>query len=198
MYRYVAIERQYCSGGQEIARILAKKLGYKLYDHEVLVETANRLELPAIYISDLEETSSTNPLFNLSQTALGGLNKKKSMPLSEQIYNMEKEVILDVAKNQNCVFLGRCAGGILNEKECLRVFIYADDSYRFRRGKNKEKIPEEKVESELKRVDKKRADFFTSHTGKKWGARDFFQISLNAAALDIETCVELLAAAVKK
>ena len=32
MYRYVAIERQFCSGGQEVASILAKKLGYKLYD----------------------------------------------------------------------------------------------------------------------------------------------------------------------
>ena len=58
MYRYVAIERQFCSGGQEVASILAKKLGYKLYDHDILVETANRLELPAIYVSDLEETSS--------------------------------------------------------------------------------------------------------------------------------------------
>ena len=197
MYRYVAIERQYCSGGQEIARILAKKLGYKLYDHEVLVETANRLELPAIYISDLEETSSTNPLFNLSQTALGGLSKKKSIPLSDQIYNMEKEVILDVAKNQNCVFLGRCAGNILDRKECLRVFIYAGDYYRLQRGKNREGIPDDKAAAELKRVDKKRADFFTSHTGKKWGSRDFFHISLNSSMIDVDTCVELLAAAVR-
>lgn len=197
MYRYVAIERQFCSGGQEVASILAKKLGYKLYDHEVLVETANRLELPAIYISDLEETASTNPLFNLSQTALGGLSKKKNMPLSEQIFHAEKQVILDVAKDQNCVFVGRCAGDILKEEECLRVFIYADDSFRLQRARNKEKIPMEKVESELKRVDKRRSDFFTSHTGSKWGSKEFFPISLNSATLGVEACAEILAAAVK-
>lgn len=197
MYRYVAIERQFCSGGQEVASILAKKLGYKLYDHEVLVETANRLELPAIYISDLEETASTNPLFNLSQTALGGLSKKKNMPLSEQIFHAEKQVILDVAKDQNCVFVGRCAGDILKEEDCLRVFIYADDSFRLQRARNKEKIPMEKVESELKRVDKRRSDFFTSHTGSKWGSKEFFPISLNSATLGVEACAEILAAAVK-
>ncbi|NDO49330.1 cytidylate kinase-like family protein [Lachnospiraceae bacterium MD335] len=198
MYRYVAIERQFCSGGQEVASILAKKLGYKLYDHDILVETANRLELPAIYVSDLEETSSTNPIFNLSQTALGGLSKKKNIPLSEQIFQAEKQVILDVAENESCVFVGRCAGHILSEKEdCLRVFIYADDAFRLERARTKEKIPMEKVEAEMKRVDKRRSGFFTNHTDCKWGAQEFFQISLNSATLGIETCAEILAAAVK-
>ena len=174
MYRYVAIERQFCSGGQEVASILAKKLGYKLYDHDILVETANRLELPAIYVSDLEETSSTNPIFNLSQTALGGLSKKKNIPLSEQIFQAEKQVILDVAENESCVFVGRCAGHILSEKEdCLRVFIYADDAFRLERARTKEKIPMEKVEAEMKRVDKRRSGFFTNHTDCKWGAGIF-------------------------
>lgn len=198
MYRYIAIERQFCSGGQEVASILAKKLGYKLYDHDILVETANRLELPAIYISDLEETSSTNPIFNLSQTALGGLSKKKNIPLSEQIFQAEKQVILDVAENESCVFVGRCAGHILSEKEdCLRVFIYADDAFRLERAKTKEKIPAEKVEAEMKRVDKRRSGFFTNHTNCKWGAKEFFQISLNSATLGVEACAEILAAAVK-
>ena len=198
MYRYIAIERQFCSGGQEVASILAKKLGYKLYDHDILVETANRLELPAIYISDLEETATTNPLFNLSQTALGGLSKKKNIPLSEQIFQAEKQVILDVAENESCVFVGRCAGHILSEKEdCLRVFIYADDAFRLERARTRENIPMEKVEAELKRVDKKRADFFANHTNCKWGAKEFFPISLNSATLGVEACAEILAAAVK-
>lgn len=198
MYRYIAIERQFCSGGQEVASILAKKLGYKLYDHDILVETAKRLELPAIYISDLEETASTNPLFNLSQTALGGLSKKKNISLSEQIFNAEKQVILDVAEGQSCVFVGRCAGQILKDTEdCLRVFIYADDAYRIERARIKENIPVEKIEPEMKRVDKRRSDFFTNHTGCKWGAKEFFQISLNTATLGVETCAEILAAAAK-
>lgn len=199
MYRYVAIERMYCSGGQEAASLLAKKLGYKLYDHDILVETANRLELPAIYISDLEETAQSNPLFNLSQTALGGLSKKKNIPLSDQIFNAEKQIIQEVSENQSCIFVGRCAGHILKDREdCLRVFIYADDGYRMERALKKENISPEKAAAELKRVDKKRSDFFTAHTGYKWGAKEFFSISLDIGTLGIDTCVEILAAAVGK
>lgn len=199
MYRYIAIERQYCSGGQEVASLLAKKIGYKLYDHDILVETAKRLELPAIYISDLEETAQSNPLFNLSQTALGGLSKKKNIPLSDQIFNAEKQIILDVSKDQNCVFVGRCASHILKDMDnCLNVFIYADDAYRMERALKKENLPADKAAGELKRIDKRRSDFFVAHTGIKWGAKEFFPVSLDTAALGIEACVEILAAAVGK
>lgn len=197
MYRYVCIERQYCSGGQEVASLLAKKLGYKLYDHDILVETAKRLELPAIYISDLEETAQSNPLFNLSQTALGGLSKKKNIPLSDQIFNAEKQIILDVAQDQECIFVGRCASHILKDREdCLRVFIYADTTYRLERAVKKENVAPEKAASELKRVDKRRSDFFAAHTGLKWGGREFFPLSLDTGVLGAHTCVEILSAAV--
>lgn len=199
MYHYVTIERQFCSGGQEVASLLAKKLGYKLYDHDILVETAKRLDLPAIYISDLEETAQSNPLFNLSQTALGGLAKKKNIPLSDQIFNMEKQIILDVSEGQNCIFVGRCASHILKDRDdCLRVFIYADNAFRTERAVAKENIEPDKAAAELKRVDKRRSDFFAAHTGRKWGEREFFPLSLDSGALGVSACVEILAAAVGK
>lgn len=198
MYRYVTIERQFCSGGQKIASLLAKKLGYKLCDHSILVETARKLELPAIYISDLEETANDNPIFNLAQTALGGLSKKKSLPLSEQIFEAEKQVILDEAANSSCIFVGRCAGQILenNHEECLRVFIHADLAFRMERARNVENIGSDKAASELKRMDKKRADFFNAHSDSKWGSQDFFPICLNSGILGIDTCVDMLLAAI--
>ncbi len=200
MYRYITIERQFCSGGQQVASMLAKKLGYKLCDHGILVETARRLELPAIYISDLEETAKDNPLYNLAQTALGGLSKKRTIPLSEQIFEAEKQVILDEAADSNCVFVGRCAGKILenNQEKCLRVFIYADMSFRMERAEKVENISSDKVISELKRMDKKRADFFNAHSGSKWGSLDFFPICLNYSILGVYTCVDMLLNAVGK
>lgn len=200
MYRYITIERQFCSGGQQVASLLAKKLGYKLCDHGILVETARRLELPAIYISDLEETAKDNPLYNLAQTALGGLSKKRNIPLSEQIFEAEKQVILDEAADSNCVFVGRCAGKILesNQEECLRVFIYADMPFRMERAEKVENISSDKVIAELKRMDKKRSDFFNAHSGSKWGSLDFFPICLNSGLLGVDTCVDMLLAAIRK
>jgi len=200
MYRYITIERQFCSGGQNVASLLAKKLGYKLCDHGILVETAKRLGLPAIYISDLEETAKDNPIFNLAQTAFGGLSKNRNVPLSEQIFEAEKQVILDEAANSNCVFVGRCAGQILadHQEACLRVFIYADMPFRMERAEKVENISRDKVISELKRMDKKRADFFHAHSEGKWGSPEFFPICLNTGILGIDTCVAILLAAIGK
>ncbi len=198
MYRYITIERQYCSGGQKVASLLAKRLGYKLCDHSILVETAKRLDLPAIYISDLEETAKDNPIFNLAQTAFGGPSKNKNLPLSEQIFETEKQVILDEAAGNCCVFVGRCAGQILtdNRDECLKVFFYADMPFRTERAEKVEKVSKDKVMSELRRMDKKRADFFNAHSGGKWGSQEFFSLCLNTGVLGIDTCVDILMAAV--
>ena len=50
MYNIIAIERQYASGSNEIGRKLAKALGYKLYDRNILAEAAKNLGISHIYI----------------------------------------------------------------------------------------------------------------------------------------------------
>ncbi len=196
MYRYITIERQYCSGGQEIAELLAKKLGYKLYDHNILVETAKRLELPANYIVSIEETSPGSPIFNMTRTAKSSSKKNdNSIPMAEKVFLMEKTIIEEKAQEGNCIIVGRCASQILADLPgCLKVFIGADDEYRLKRAVERERVQESQAMAELKRVDKRRGDFFKLHTGAKWGERTNFDICLDSGRLGKENCVELLAA----
>ncbi len=87
MYKIITMEREFASGGNEIGRRLAKKLGITLYDRNILVETAKRLNIPAMYIESLEETAPGSIIFNLSQTAIGGNDKyNQSLPLSERLF----------------------------------------------------------------------------------------------------------------
>ena len=88
MYRIITIERQFASGGHEIGRRVAKELGYEFYNQEILAQVAKKLQIPAMYIGELEEASSGSKLLNLSQSPLGGSNKKegKVPPMAEQIY----------------------------------------------------------------------------------------------------------------
>ena len=72
MYKIITMEREFASGGNEIGRRVAKKLGIELYDRNILVEAAKRLDIPPIYIGDLEETAPGSIIFNLSKTAIGG------------------------------------------------------------------------------------------------------------------------------
>ncbi len=195
MYHYIAIERQYCSGGNEIGRRLAKVLDYKLYDHNILGMAAKKLEIPHIYISELEETSPNSIIFNLSQTAIGGSTRNvNNMPLVERLFYEEKKIIEEVTAADSCVIVGRCAGYILKDKpNCLKVFIHADTDYRINRAVENEKLSHEEAIETLKKTDKRRSGFYTTHSGFKWGDSTHFDVCLNSSVLGIDQCVEILA-----
>ncbi|MEG1848726.1 MAG: cytidylate kinase-like family protein [Lachnospiraceae bacterium] len=195
MYRVIAMERQFASGGNEIGRRLAKQLGYQIYDRTILIEAAKKLEIPLRYIENLEETSPGSIIFNLSQTSLGGSKKlDKDMPLADRLFYEEKRIIEEAVEKGNCIIIGRCAGAILQDRsDCLSVFIHADKSFRLKRAVEAEHIAQADAENMLKKVDKRRSSFYTRHTGLPWGQQDTFEICLDSGRLGLDTCVELLA-----
>ena len=65
MYKIITMEREFGSGGNEIGRRVAKKLGIELYDRNILVEAAKRLDIPPIYIGDLRRLHR-EALFSIS------------------------------------------------------------------------------------------------------------------------------------
>lgn len=200
MYKIIAMEREYGSGGNEIGRRLAKKMGIELYDRTILVEAAKRLGISPIYIENLEETAPGSLIFNLSKTALGGSRKENpNLPMSEQLFLEERDIIQEIVEKESCIIVGRCATDILKDREdCLRVFVRASQDYRIKRAIEAENIAKEEAEEMLRKSDKRRSNFFTTHTGLKWRAMDNYDICLDSESLGIDQCVELLASMMKK
>ena len=196
----ITIEREYASGGNEIGKRLAKELGYKFYDRNILMEAAKNLGTPAIYIENLEETSSGGFLFNLSKTPLGGVNQDDSkLPMAEKLFLEEKRIVEKIAEEGNCVIVGRAAGYILRERnDCLGVFICADKKVRMDRAVESEGVKREDADNTLKKNDKRRSGFYESVTKWKWGNPNFFEICLDSGKLGIELCTQILVQAVSK
>ena len=199
MYKIITMEREFASGGNEIGRRVAKKLGIELYDRNILVEAAKRLDIPPIYIEELEETAPGSIIFNLSKTAIGGSRKEHAnLPMSERLFIEEKKIIEEIVENQSCVIVGRCASFILNDRpDCLKVFVHADDYFRLNRTIKEEKISQSDAESFLRKSDKRRSSFYNTHTGWKWGDKSHFDICLDSGTLGIDTCVDILAGLMK-
>lgn len=200
MYKIITMERQFASGGNEIGRRLAKKLGIGLYDRNILSEAAKRLDIPAIYIADLEETAPGSIIFNLSKTALGGNSKKNpNMSMAEKLFQEEKSIIEEIVQNEDCVIVGRCASYIFKDRpDCLKVFVHADKEYRIKRAIQEEKLARNEAEELLRKTDRRRSDFYNTHTNWEWGEMQHFDVCLDSGKLGIDTCVEMLAAAMKK
>ncbi len=192
MYHIIAIERSYASGGNEIGERLAKALGYKLYDRNILIEAAKNLNISPLYIENLEETSSGSFIFNLSKSAKGTANEN-SLPMAEKLFAEEKRIIEKAADEGGCVIVGRAAGYILKDrKDCLRVFVHADKDKRLKRVIEREKMTPADAENALKKTDKRRKGFYESVTKWEWGNPEFFEICLDSGRLGIELCTKIL------
>ena len=198
MYNIITIERPYASGGSEIGQKLAEILGYKLYDRNLLTEAAKNLDIPQIRISNLDETSSGSFIFNLSKTARINANDK-SLPMAEKLFAEEKRIIETAADEGKCIFIGRAAGYILRDREdCLHAFVHADKKFRMQRAIERGDINPADAENTIRKVDKRRKDFYDSITEWRWGDPKFFEICLDSSKLGVELCTALLAEAVLK
>lgn len=192
MYKIITIEREFCSGGNEIGRMLSKATGYPIYDRNILVEAAKHLEIPLRYIEDLEETNPGSIIFNLSNTALGGHSTKK-LPLAEQLFQEEQTIIESLAEKGSCIIVGRCGSEILkSHRDSLSIFVYADKAFRMERALKVERIPEKELRETLAKVDRRRSSFYTAYTALEWGDPHNFDLCLDSSALGLDHCVKMI------
>ena len=141
----------------------------------------------------IEEQGEYAPGKNIFSYAFVG-RTINGMSVSDYLWNVQREIILEIAKNEDCVIVGRCADYILRErKDVLNVYVHADKEFRAKRivdlyGESKDK-PLRRIEDK----DKKRAVNYKYYTDQVWGMSKNYHISLDSSKLGIDRCVELLA-----
>lgn len=201
--RIITISRQYGSGGRQIGQMVAKKLGMEFYDKELIEAAAKEIGFPSDMISDREQRLTNSLLYNFAMGTLYGITypkepKLSELPLTEQIFQVQKKAIEEAAKRGASVFVGRCADYILKSRpDVLRVFIYADYDVRKRRAVEEYGEIEEYIDEFMHQTEKRRRIHYENYTNQKWGAKENYDLMLNSGALGIERCITLVCEAVK-
>src|SRR6266478_4323816 len=184
MIRILTVEREYGSGGGEIAQLLAKQLGWKLWDQDLTEEIARLANCPKAVVEVREER--TDPLYyRLFKSFLrgsyeGSLNAHKlNLVDSETILKLTERVVQHAAKTGNSVIVGRGSQHFLRSRQdTLRVFLYAPRENKVRRllarGKS-EKEAQELVDT----VDRERTDFIQKYFGVEWPSRTVYHTMIN-------------------
>src|SRR5580765_7053580 len=189
MIKIVTIEREYGSGGGEIAQRLAAQLGWKLWDQLLTEEIAKLAECPKVVVEVREER--TDPLYyRLFKSFLrgsyeGSLNAHKlNVVDSESILKITERVVQHAAKAGNCVIVGRGSQHFLrNRPDTLRVFLYASREDKVRRLIARGKT-ENEAEQLVDSVDRERTDFIQKYFGVEWPARTVYHTMINTAIGD--------------
>ncbi len=194
----ITISREYGSGGREIARKTAEKLGIPFYDKELIYKAAEESGFTPEFVAEKEQRISSNFFYNF---ALGGVYGMayprqpdiKELPVAEQIFLAQKKVIEELAAKGPCVLVGRCGDYILRErKDLLKVFIYADRKVRECRAVESYGRAEEGVDQLVRHIDKQRRLHYETYTTQTWGDRNNYHLMLDSAAFGIDGCVKMI------
>lgn len=186
--RVVTIGREYGSGGRLIGRKLAEKLDIPFYDRKLI-------KMIAVESGIAEELIKKAELIRESSLIYDAYDVNCRMPIAERIYNTEKRLIENIVSKGPCVIVGRCADYILkNNRNCLKVFVFAPFEDRVRRVTEEYKPDTKDVKSYIKRFDKDRAAYYDYFTTDKWGDKNHYHMTLNSN-IGIDVCVEVIKAA---
>lgn len=189
MIKIITIEREYGCGGGEIARLVAKHLGWKVWDQLLTEEIARLANCSKAAIEVREER--TDPLYyRLFKSFLrgsyeGSINAPKlNLVDSETILRITRRVVEHAAERGNCVIVGRGSQQFLkNRPDTMRVFLYAPREDKVRRLLARGKS-EQEAEQLVDTVDRERADFIQKYFNVEWPDRSIYHGMMNTAIGD--------------
>lgn len=187
--RVVTIEREFGGGGADIARLLAERLGWTLWDQRLTDEIARLARCDRAEVAQREER--TDPLYyRLLKSFLrgsfeGSLNIPRLNLLdSDAIVRHTKRIIDAAANDGNCVIVGRGAAFFLEHRpDAFHVFVYAPYEDKVRRLIRSGTEPQEAARL-VDTVDNERADFIKKYFDKDWPCRRLYHLMINSRAGD--------------
>jgi cytidylate kinase len=185
--RIITIEREYGCGAAGIARELAARLGWKLWDQLLTQEIARFAHCDQSEVKRREERR--DPLYYrlLKSFTLGSYEGNSSVyPVetldADSIVKASKQVVEEAAAEGNCIIVGRGSQHFLrNRDDTLRFFLYGYKEHKIRRLISE---GQKEVEAEMlvDAVDRERAIFIRNYFDADWPNRSLYHAMLNTDA----------------
>ena len=197
--KYITIEREYGSGGTEIARKLAAQTGVACYGREILEQVSRDNDIPIDQIERYEESISGSFLYSVFVMSKAASGDTDMLTAEGYIYVAEQAVIRHMANHGPSVFLGHCASEALKDYDgVIKVYIRCSDEAAVKARIEGYGIESDKAEAQKRKFDKKRANYYYANTLKKWEDLKNYDLVLDSGTLGIDGCVSVLAALISE
>ncbi len=188
----ITIAREYGSGGHLLGEMLSRKLGIKLYDKEFIHLAAAESGMDEAYILRNEQSIPSFWLkCILSQN--GGQASKHNFSADDILYVAENRVILNLARKESCIIVGRCADFVLRDfPHVIKVFCYSDVESACRRCVEEYGVRAGEARNEIRRINHNRVAHYEFYTGGKWGDPHYYDLMINTGSMTLETACDLV------
>ena len=194
MNKIVTISREFGSGGKEIAKRLADKLGYSYYDSKIITLLAKETNMSEEYIKNISEKGIYPYAFQFA----------KSFAMYSAMQNTQTEILVaqtkilkQIAEKGNAIIVGRGANSILKDYNPMNIFVYANMESKIERCKEKaeqnEKLTDKELEKKIKNIDKNRKDFNNLISNAEWGDKENYDLCIDTSNIEIKSIIPSLA-----
>ena len=193
----ITISRQFGTGGHEIGAELARRLGVKLLDKQILNEVAARINA----VEDaVEKIEARNPLWrddftNFYRTYMANAeyNGQEQDQTSHALFRAQAEAIKRIASEESCVIVGRCGFDIFaDHPNALKIFVHSSLDCRKRRIAVKYDISEHDAAAMIVDNDYSRELYTKTFTGRDWTDATNYDISLDVRKFGVNGAVDFL------
>ncbi len=173
-YRVLTINREFGSGGGRIAQTIAKWLGWKLLDRNIIDAIAYSAHVDADVVQHYDEHVDSW-LRRLNQQAMrsavlaAGLELRDGMVFdAAQMVRITQKILEQASTDGNCVIVGRGSQCVLQHKrDVYHVFVYAPLRERILRLRSRLAKGTD-IEERIRTVDGERAKYLQQYFGKGW------------------------------
>lgn len=152
-FRNVCISREAGAGGGSIGRLVAAKLDWKVYDHELLEAIAQRMERPAEEVRFFDELAPS-----VIQDWLLPLREEHYAPQEAYLDHLAK-LVDAIGRAGDSIIVGRGAGFLLPRSETLSVRIVAPIRARAVRLAERMGVSQRTARRAARELDRRRAQF---------------------------------------
>ncbi len=192
----ITIGRQYGSGGKDIGDRLGELLGFRVYDKELLFMAAQKNGINPDALRRVDEKATNSLLYTLAMgsSLYSARHFGVDVPINDQLFITQTDIIKQAAEEENCVFVGRCADYVLrNHPHRISIFVYADKELRVSRISEELGIDRSEALTLINKTDKRRVNYYNFYTGKKWGKCENYHLTIDSGMMGIEGTAQIIA-----
>lgn len=199
MQNYViTIARGYGSGGRTVGQMLAKELNIPFYDRELLRMASDESGISEELFGKADEKLKKSLLYRVMRKNYKGElipPDSDDFVSNDNLFNYQAKVIKDLAEQESCIIVGRCADYVLRDnKNVISLFVHAPAESCVNRLVDMFSEPRRELEKRVAAIDKHRAEYYEYYTGRRWNDAQNYDFCINTDELTFRQVVEIVKA----
>ena len=194
----ITINREYGSGGKIIGQKLSQKLGIPYYDDDIIKLASENSAVGEEFFRMNDEKPGNNILYKIIGGLKTALNKptiKDDITHPDNLFRFESEVIRELANEESCILIGRCADFVLESsgfEDFVNLYVYSDLPTKLRRVMEVDGVDTKEALLRVQKINKSRSEYYRYYTGESWDDMNRYDLTINTTKLELDAASELV------